>query len=67
MNTITQAIKIEMARQGLTPWQIEKATGVNHSAIQRMIDGTDLRCDTADKLMKHLNLAVAEREGGLMK
>lgn len=54
MNQITRIIKQTMEDKQVTPYQIEKGTGINHSAVSRMLRGKDLRCDTAAKIIEYL-------------
>ena len=58
MNTITQAIKTEAARQGKTAYRLGKDTGIDIAVIARAFAGGDLRCETASKCLDALGIKL---------
>ncbi len=57
--TMTEALKLEIERSGMTWYQLEKATGLQRASLMRFYAGRHaLRLDLADKLAAFLGIKV---------
>lgn len=61
-NMILDTIKKAIKKSGKTRYQIAKETGVNESQLCKIMQGTDLRCATADILCEYLGLELIKKE-----
>lgn len=59
-NRITAAIRAAIKEQGLSQYELAKLSGVDQAAISRLLAGGDIRCNTADRLCKALNILITD-------
>jgi predicted transcriptional regulator len=65
MNKLRETLDREMQKRGWNPYDVQRATGVSQSAVQRFISGErdDLRTNTVRRLAKGMGLTEAQLRG----
>ena len=60
---VTETLRSVIAESGSTHYAIQQATGINARAIDRFMDGTDVRGMTIDRLCEYFGLELCRKKG----
>ena len=60
MKLDAQKIKVAMANEIIGPMELIKKVGISYGTFKRIIAGEEVRCSTAGKIAKTLNISVEE-------
>ena len=60
---VTETLRSVVAESRSTHYAIQQATGINARAIDRFMDGTDVRGMTIDKLCEYFGLELCQKKG----
>lgn len=61
--TIIEIIRSEILRGKVSRYRIYKDTGINQTALYRIMQGSDITSETAGKLLRYFGYEIRKRKG----